>query len=74
MGKIFTIAAMVAAMLAGTAEAKSARSSGYVTKKGTYVAPSYKTTPNKSKIDNYSSKPNVNPYTGKSGTVDPYKP
>jgi hypothetical protein len=45
---------------------------GHVTKKGTYVAPSYRTAPNKAKVDNWSSKPNVNPYTGKAGTKDPY--
>jgi len=47
---------------------------GYVRKDGTYVAPSYQTNPNDTKLDNYSSKGNVNPYTGKEGTVDPYKP
>lgn len=41
---------------------------GHVTKKGTYVAPSHATNPNKSKRDNYSHKGNVNPYTGKEGT------
>lgn len=45
---------------------------GYITKNGTYVAPSYATNPNGTKADNYSSKGNVNPYTGKAGTVDPY--
>ena len=49
------------------------RVSGHVTKSGTYVAPSYRTTPNKTKVDNWSSKPNVNPYSGKAGTKDPYK-
>lgn len=47
---------------------------GYTKKDGTYVAPYQKTDPNKSKSDNYSSKGNVNPYTGKKGTVDPNKP
>jgi hypothetical protein len=45
---------------------------GHVTKAGTYVAPSYRKAPNHTKTDNWSSKPNVNPYTGKPGTVDPY--
>jgi len=44
----------------------------HVTKTGTYVAPSYRTTPNATKADNWSSKPNFNPYTGKAGTKDPY--
>jgi len=46
--------------------------SGHVTKAGTYVAPSYRTAPNQTKTDNWSSKQNVNPYTGKAGTKDPY--
>lgn len=33
-----------------------------------YVAPSYKTSPNKTKLDNYSTKGNYNPYTGKKGS------
>jgi len=60
--------AMVAA-----ASAKDQPVSGYVKKDGTYVAPHVQTSPNATKADNYSSKGNVNPYTGKEGTVDPYK-
>lgn len=47
---------------------------GHTTKDGTYVAPHQQTNPNGSKTDNWSSKPNVNPHTGKPGTVDPLKP
>ena len=47
---------------------------GHITKKGTYVPPHHRTAPNDTKRDNYSSKPNVNPYTGKRGTADPYAP
>ena len=46
---------------------------GYVTKKGKYVAPTQATNPNKTQRDNYSSKPNVNPYSGKQGTQEPKK-
>ena len=46
---------------------------GYFKASGTYVAPHYQTAPNATKLDNWSSKPNVNPYTGKAGTKDPYK-
>lgn len=45
---------------------------GYVTKSGTYVAPHHATNPNDTKLDNWTTKGNVNPYTGKPGTVDPY--
>jgi hypothetical protein len=48
--------------------------SGHVTKNGTYVAPHQATNPNNTKTDNWSSKGNVNPYTGKDGTKDPYAP
>lgn len=47
---------------------------GYIKKDGTYVAPHQRTTPNSSKLDNWSTKGNTNPYTGKEGTKDPYKP
>lgn len=46
---------------------------GYYKKDGTYVAPHVRTSPNQTKVDNYSTKGNYNPYTGKQGTKDPYK-
>ncbi len=49
------------------------RVKGYPKKSGTYVAPHNRTNPDKSKFNNYSSKGNTNPYTGKKGTKDPYK-
>jgi hypothetical protein len=49
------------------------RVGGYVNKNGTYVAPHYQSPPDASKLNNYSTKGNVNPYTGKQGTRDPYK-
>lgn len=48
--------------------------SGYVKKDGTYVAPTVATNPNATKLDNYSTKGNVNPYTGKEGTKEPFEP
>lgn len=42
--------------------------SGYTKSNGTYVAPSHATNPNATKADNWSTKGNVNPYTGKPGT------
>ena len=46
---------------------------GYTKKDGTYVAPHRATNPNKTQRDNWSSKPNTNPYTGKQGTREPKK-
>lgn len=55
-------------------EAKTVKVKGYY-KPSTmkYVAPSYRTSPNKTKFDNYSTKGNYNPYTGKKGTASPFK-
>lgn len=46
---------------------------GHVKKDGTYVQPHRATNPNNTQRDNWSSKPNVNPYTGKQGTKEPRK-
>lgn len=45
--------------------------SGYTKSDGTYVNGYYKTTPNNTNRDNYTTKPNVNPYTGSVGYVQP---
>lgn len=64
---------LIAALLLPTmAHAKSVRTRGYTKRNGTYVAPSHKTSPNKTKADNYSTKGNVNPYNGKKGTENAY--
>lgn len=44
---------------------------GHVRKDGTYVQPHRATNQNQTQRDNWSSKPNVNPYTGKPGEKDP---
>lgn len=70
---------IVAILAAGIAfaplvvEAKSSKSGttsvrGYTKKDGTRVAPHKRTTPDKSKSNNWSSKGNSNPYTGKPGS------
>ena len=41
---------------------------GYMRSDGTYVAPHYRSNPNGNVNDNWSTKPNVNPYTGQEGT------
>lgn len=64
--------ALVAACLISPATAAQVRVKGYVKKDGTYVAPHYRSSPNGTTLDNYSTKGNTNPYTGKVGTRDPY--
>lgn len=41
---------------------------GYVRQDGGYVAPHYRSAPDGSKLNNWSTLGNVNPYTGKVGT------
>ncbi len=41
---------------------------GYTKKNGTYVMPHYKTSRNNTNLDNYSTTPNTNVYTGKRGS------
>jgi hypothetical protein len=45
---------------------------GYYRSNGTYVNPHYRSAPNNTTLDNYSTKGNYNPYTGAAGTRDPY--
>lgn len=63
------------ALIAGLTSPALARNTNvkpHVRKDGTYVSGHVRTTPNRTKLDNYSTSPNVNPRTGKTGTVDPF--
>lgn len=56
---------------AGSTHGSSHSVSGYNRKDGTYVAPSHATNPNGTRSDNWSTRGNVNPHTGKEGTKEP---
>jgi len=45
---------------------------GYQKQDGTYVRGYHATNPNNTRQDNWSSRGNVNPYTGQAGTKNPY--
>ena len=45
----------------------------YYRSNGVYVKSYYRSNYNGTKLDNYSTKGNFNPYTGKKGYVNPYK-
>jgi hypothetical protein len=45
---------------------------GHYRKDGTYVQPHYRTNPDSNVHNNWTTRGNVNPYTGQAGTVDPY--
>jgi hypothetical protein len=52
----------------GSSSGKPVHVKGYTKKDGTYVAPHYRSAPDGNKSNNWSTKGNVNPYTGKAGT------
>lgn len=45
---------------------------GYTRRDGTYVPPHYRSAPDSNPYNNWSTRGNVNPYTGQPGTHDPY--
>jgi hypothetical protein len=47
---------------------------GYTRADGTYVAPHMQTNPNATTSDNWSTRGNVNPYTGQAGTKPDTRP
>lgn len=46
---------------------------GHIRSDGPYVMPHVRTAPNHTKLDNWSTKGNFNPYTGEEGTQKPYR-
>jgi hypothetical protein len=58
-------------VIASSANAKPVHVNGYTRKDGTYVAPHYRTAPNNTNSDNWGTRGNTNPYTGKNGTINP---
>lgn len=44
---------------------------GYYRSDGTYVSPHFRTAPNSTNRDNFSTIGNINPYTGKPGSIQP---
>lgn len=77
MKKLFLVLALLVGFLSlsfSSVEARTTSVKGYFKPStGRYVAPHYKTTPNRSKFDNFSTKGNYNPYSGKKGTVSPFR-
>jgi hypothetical protein len=54
------------------ANAKDVYVQPHITKNGTYVQGHYRTGADNNPYNNYSTQGNMNPYTGQSGTVNPY--
>jgi hypothetical protein len=63
---LLTLGLMLAPVWAGDVSVN-----GYTRKDGTYVAPHFRSAPDSSFNNNWSTSPNVNPYTGQQGTHTP---
>ncbi len=63
------IAVLLVAFAAPLLAADRVQVQGYTRKDGTFVQPYYRSAPDKSFNNNWSTKGNINPYTGKAGTV-----
>lgn len=66
------LAALMCIFALGTAAQADEYVHGYTRNNGTYVEPHYRSSPNNTAYDNWSTKGNVNPYTGQEGTRNPY--
>ncbi len=63
---ILSVLLAVSMALAGDVYVK-----GHTRKDGTYVQPHYRSAPDRNPNNNWSTKGNVNPYTGQPGTKNP---
>jgi hypothetical protein len=83
MSRLLLVAAILTALLlpavgdarggdrSGGSKGRTVNVRSYTKKDGAYVNPHHRTAPDGSKSNNWSTKGNVNPYTGKQGTKNP---
>ncbi len=69
--RVFGIIVLLTLFSIAVSEARSVRVKSSMTRNGTYKSTHVRTSPNKTKLDNFSTKGNYNPYTGKQGTKNP---
>jgi hypothetical protein len=70
-GEIMKLRAVLATLILSTSALASTYVQGYTRRDGTYVAPHYRSDPNNTINDNWSTQGNTNPYTGESGRKKP---
>jgi hypothetical protein len=70
--RVFLGLALLATTVIGVIDAAAdVRVRGYHRRDGTYVQPHWRSSPNSTPNDNWSTYPNVNPHTGQPGTRSP---
>lgn len=67
----YIVGFLALAAMGAVVEAKPVQVDGHIRRDGTYVPPHTRTAPNSTINDNWSTKPNVNPNTGRAGTREP---
>lgn len=70
--RVLGLAILGVALVSATVATAQVHVDGYFRPNGTYVQPHDRTPPNGTTLDNWSTRGNVNPYTGQLGTRDPY--
>jgi hypothetical protein len=70
------ISSLIGVYARGSSGGGSVHVNGYYRSNGTYVAPHYRSAPDGDFSNNWSTKGNINPYTGEEGTktIDPNSP
>src|SRR6266566_4729421 len=75
--RAFAASLLALVLLIGTAApllAEDVHVKGYMRRDGTYVQPHMRSAPDSSYNNNWSTAPNINPYTGQQGTRAPHVP
>ena len=71
---LFSLAILLGGLFVSTNIAHAGYVKGYYkSSTGRYVNSYYRSNSNRTKIDNYSTRGNYNPYTGSKGYKNPYK-
>ena len=66
------LVALALFLAAAGADAQDTYVNGYFKSDGTYVQPHYRSAPDNNPYNNWSTQPNINPYTGQQGTQNPW--
>ena len=74
LATIFAFLMLLSFCFSNVVEARTIRVRGYYKRSsGNYVMPHYRTSPNRTKWDNWSTKGNTNLFTGTKGTINPWR-
>ncbi len=75
MKKILAIIILTLFLLSGVVEFVDAnvRVRGHFRRDGSWVAPHFRSSPNRNRWDNWSTRDNFNPFTGREGRLDPFR-